>query len=154
MAKTHFFSVGNPLFGDDGVGLAVLKELEVQSEFVEDVFFDAHTDALAMIDRFEPEGKNIIIDAAKMGKQPGHVEIMQRQDVRMKIQWDHLSIHGFGLAGTLDMAEKIGVLPKELWVVGIEPEQIKIDTELSPGIKVSISDVVEKIKKEVFGYET
>ena len=146
----HFFSVGNPLYGDDGVGRAVLEVLKKSNDYPTAAYFDGQTDALSLIDRFEINGINIIIDAARMGKPPGTVEVIEKEDITGKIRWDHLSVHGFGLAETLSLARKINTLPKKLWVIGIEPEIIQIDEPISEKVIAAIPVAVQKIKHEVF----
>ncbi|MBC8214503.1 MAG: hydrogenase maturation protease [Candidatus Marinimicrobia bacterium] len=147
--STSFFSVGNPLYGDDGVGKAVLDTLKALPEYKNATFFDAGTDALSLIDHFSKDGQNIIVDAAKMGKSPGSVVAISPKDAKLIIQWDHLSIHGFGLAETFQMAEKIGSLPKKVIIIGIEPEEIKIDKGLSETVVNAIPKAINLIKREV-----
>lgn len=147
--SVHFFAVGNSLYGDDGIGLAVIHALKKNPLFEMATFYDAHTDALSLIDKFNINGLNIIIDAAKMGKPAGYVEVIRKEDVRFVVQWDHLSLHGFGLAETIELAEKIDMLPENLWVVGIEPDTIQIDTPISQKITAAIPVAIEKIINEV-----
>ena len=145
----HFYSVGNPLYADDGAGLAVIDALKINPLFEKATFFDGHTDALSLIDKFNKNGLNIIIDAARMGKSAGHVEVIRKEDVRLVVQWDHLSLHGFGLAETIELADKIDMLPNNLWVIGIEPDTIQIDMPISQKIKAAIPVAVDKIINEV-----
>jgi len=149
----NFIAVGNTLYGDDGVGNAVLEELKQIPQYRDAIFFDAHTDALSLIDRFT-DGLNIIIDAAKMGKSPGTVVRFTPENVKMVIQWDHLSMHGFGLAETFAMAEMIGGLPECIVIFGIEPEVIEIDKGLSDIVKNAIPKVLTDIQNEVKRYES
>jgi len=60
-------AVGNPAYGDDGIGAAVLDVLRAGDLGAEVELIDIHTDALAMIDHFTPDAKHVIIDAANMG---------------------------------------------------------------------------------------
>lgn len=145
----NFIAVGNPLYGDDGAGLAVLEALQEMPVYQNATFFDAHTDALSILDRFSAEGMNFIIDAAKMDQTPGTVVSFEPSEVKMKILWDHLSIHGFGLAETCEMAEKIGVMPEHLVLIGIEPEIIQIDKPLSDTVRNAIPKAITLINKEV-----
>lgn len=145
----HFIAVGNPLYGDDGAGLAVLNALQQLPEYGDAVFYDAHTDALSILDHFTADGLNFIIDAAKMKLTPGTVISFKPEEARLKIQWDHLSIHGFGLAETCEMAEKIGVMPQHLVLIGIEPEIIQIDKPLSDTVRDAVPKAITLINKEV-----
>ncbi len=144
-----FFSVGNPLYGDDGVGKAVLDTLQKLPEYKNATFFDAGTDALSLIDHCSKDGFNVIIDAAKMGKSPGEVIAIPPDKAKLIIQWDHLSIHGFGLAETFRMAEQIGLLPEKLLIIGIEPEDIKINIGLSETVVNAIPKAINLINREV-----
>ncbi len=149
----HIFAVGNPLYGDDGAGKAVLDELKIRQEFSGATFFDAYTDALSLIHRFQPGGLNIIIDAAKMGRPPGSVVLIRPENARTIIKWDHLSLHGFGLAETIQMAKQVGSCPADLLIIGIEPEVIRVDRPISDVVKRAIPKAVELIKTEVKKYE-
>jgi len=61
-------AVGNDLYGDDGVGNAVLDVLEKMSEMKEVELIDGATDALGLIDYFSDTDHVIIVDAAQMGE--------------------------------------------------------------------------------------
>ncbi len=149
MCKIKIFAVGNPLYGDDGVGKAVLDEMRSRTVFSDVEFYNAETDALSLIDRFSPDGLNIIVDAAKMGKNPGEICKFTPKNVALKIQWDHLSLHGFGLSETFAMAKQIGAMPKNVVIFGVEPEKIKIGKGLSEAVKNAVPTVVQMIEKEM-----
>ncbi len=142
-------AVGNPLYGDDGVGAAVLARIEREHLLPDAVLVDVHTDALAVIDHFTPDGLHVIIDAAKMGEQPGRVVRFTPDEVRLRIKWDHLSLHGFGLAETFAMAESIGEMPERVVIIGVEPETIQIDRGLSDAVASAIPEVIATILAEV-----
>jgi hydrogenase maturation protease len=143
------FAVGNPLYGDDGIGKAVLDRIGESDLFPGAQLIDVGTDALALIDHFADDEFHVIIDAAKMGEAPGSVVSFTPDQARLKITWDHLSLHGFGLAETFNMARGIGRLPARLKVVGVEPESINIDEGLSAEVTAAIPRVVDIIRAEV-----
>jgi len=143
------FAVGNSLYGDDGIGKAILDQLQSDECFSESEFYDANTDALSLIDRFSSDGLNIILDAAKMGENPGKICKFTPADVALKIRWDHLSLHGFGLAETFEMAKNIGAMPEKVVIIGIEPEKIEIGKGLSESVKNAIPEVIQIIEEEM-----
>ncbi|MBL7052569.1 MAG: hydrogenase maturation protease [Candidatus Marinimicrobia bacterium] len=147
--KAKIFAVGNSLYGDDGIGKAVLDKLQSDNHFPEAEFYDADTDALSLIDRFSMEGLNIIIDAAKMGENPGKICKFTPENVALKIHWDNLSLHGFGLAETFEMAKKINMMPKNVIIIGIEPEKIEIGNGLSEIVEKAIPKVIQIVEKEI-----
>ncbi len=138
-------AVGNSLYGDDGIGSAVLDTIRDGDLFPVAELLDMKTDALAMIDHFDSDGLHIVIDAVKMGKTPGTVVKFAPDEVEMVMQWDQLSLHGFGLAETFAMAKQIGKLPQQTVVIGVEPEQIDINNGLSPSVQEGIAKVISII---------
>lgn len=142
------FAVGNSFYGDDGVGVAVLERIREAEIFPGADLFDAHTDALALLDRFSPGELNVIIDAAEMGLQPGEVAAFRPQEVRVKIQSDHLSMHGFGLGETFAMAEQLGTMPEQVLVVGVQPARIEINQGLSEPVAAAVPRVISLIQAE------
>ncbi len=152
-SKVKIISVGNPLYGDDGIGKAVLDELMQSNSIPSANYYDAATDALSILDEFEMDSLNIIVDAAKMGKAPGTVVHFKSKQAKTIIQWDHLSLHGFGLAETFALAKQLDKLPEKVVVVGVEPESIGISEGISETVIKTIPEIKKNIKLEVESYE-
>ena len=140
-------AVGNSLYGDDGIGPVVLETIRDRNLFPAAELLDMKTDALAMIDHFDSDDLHIIVDAVQMGKSPGTVVSFTPSEVKMVMQWDQLSLHGFGLAETFAMAEQIGKLPSKTIVIGVEPQQIDINNGLSPSVQEGIAKVISIISE-------
>ena len=144
-SKLKVIAVGNDLYGDDGVGNAVLHELEKMPEMKEIELIDGATDALGLIDHFSGVDHVIIVDAAQMGEIPGTVKVFNKEEVKLKIKMDHLSVHGISLAETFDIAQIVDSLPKKITIIGIEPKNIGISQSLSNVVTQSIPEVVSNI---------
>jgi hydrogenase maturation protease len=142
------FAVGNSFYGDDGVGVAVLDSIREADTFPGADLFDAHTDALALLDRFTPNELNVIIDAADMGLEPGAVVAFRPDEVRMKIKSDHLSMHGFGLGETFVLAEQLGTMPDDVLIVGVQPLRIEINKGLSEPVAAAVPRIISLIEAE------
>jgi hydrogenase maturation protease len=142
-------AVGNSFYGDDGIGAAVLEQIRKAEIFPGAELFDAHTDALSLLDELSPGEANVIIDAAEMGLPAGEVAWFRPEDVKMKIASDHLSMHGFGLAETFAMAEQLGKLPEETLIVGVQPQRIEINQGLSDAVAAAVPRVISIIQAEV-----
>ena len=143
------FAVGNSFYGDDGVGSVVLDRIGKEGLFPGAETFDAHTDALSLVDRLAPGELNVVIDAARMGLEPGQVAGFQPAEVKLKIRSDHLSMHGFGLAETFAIAEQLGTLPERVLIIGVEPERIEIDCGLSDAVASAVPQIISIIQAEV-----
>ena len=144
-SKLKVIAVGNDLYGDDGIGNAVLCALEQMPEMSRIELVDGATDALGLIDHFLGTDHVIIIDAAQMGEKPGTVKVFSREEVKLQIKMDHLSVHGISLAETLDIAQAVDSLPKKITIIGIEPKNIGISQNLSDVVKNSIPEIVSNI---------
>ena len=138
-------AVGNDLYGDDGVGNAVLHALEKIPDMKDVELIDGATDALGLIDHFSETDHVIIVDAAQMGEKPGTVKVFNKEEVKLKIKMDHLSVHGISLAETFDIAQLVDSLPKKITIIGIEPQNIGISQKLSEVVTQSIPEVVSNV---------
>jgi hydrogenase maturation protease len=138
-------TVGNDLYGDDGIGNAVLQALEQIPDMKDIELIDGATDALGLIDHFAETDHVIIVDAAQMGEKPGIVKVFSKEEVKLKIKMDHLSVHGISLAETFDIAQAVDSLPGKITIIGIEPKNIGISEELSDVVTQSIPEVVSNI---------
>ena len=144
-SKVKVISVGNDLYGDDGVGTAVIEMLGQIPEMKGIELVNGATDALGLIDHFDDTEHVILIDAAQMGEKPGTVKVFSKDEVKLKIKMDHLTVHGMSLAEAFDIAKAIDKLPEKITIIGIEPENIGISEKLSDVVAESIPDVIAQI---------
>jgi hydrogenase maturation protease len=138
-------AVGNDLYGDDGIGNAVLQALEQIPDMKNIELIDGATDALGLIDHFSETDHVIIVDAAQMGEKPGTVKVFGKEEVKLKIKMDNLSVHGISLAETFEIGQAVDSLPKKITIIGIEPKNIGISQELSDVVMQSIPEIVSNI---------
>jgi len=109
---------------------------------------DAGPDALALLDRWDQDGLNVVVDAARMGERPGTVRRFTPAQVHLRPWRDSLSAHGLGLAEALALGERIGALPRRLVIYGVEPETTQPGRELSPAVAAAVPGVIEAIAAE------
>jgi hydrogenase maturation protease len=151
-------AVGNPFCGDDGVGVAVLAQLAATPAAASlrraDLrLLDLGTDALALVDALWPDEACVIVDAARMGREPGTVAAFRPDEARLLIRGDGLSVHGLGLAEAFALARQLGRLPEDLLVIGVEPAGVTPGTGLSDAVAAAVPRVVEIIQAEVQRHE-
>ncbi len=144
-------AVGNPFCGDDGVGAAVLAELAATSPSLR--LADLGTDALALVEALRPDEPCVIVDAARMGREPGAVAAFSPEEARLRLGGDGLSVHGLGLAEAFALAGRLGRMPSDLLVVGVEPAGVTPGTGLSDAVAAAVPRVVEIIQAEVQRHE-
>ena len=142
-------AVGNSFYGDDGVGAAVLDRIRQDEVFPGAELVDVHTDALALLDHLAVGEKNVVVDAAQMGLEPGSAVGFRPDEVRLKIKSDHLSMHGFGLAEAFDLAGRLDKMPADVLIVGVEPERVELNRGLSDVVKEAVPRILSIIQAEV-----
>ena len=147
--KIVILGLGNILMKDEGLGVHAVGELAKQGlpENVEVV--DGGTAGLGAFAPLNNVEKLIIIDALKAGKAPGTIYRLQPKDLSNNSHSHTLSLHQIGVLETIAIFEKTGDLPREIVIIGVEPKEIALGTELTDEIKNKLPDVVKAIQKEI-----
>ena len=73
------------------------------------------------------------------------MKVFSKEEVKLKIKMDNLSVHGISLAETFDIAHVVDSLPEKITIIGIEPKNIGISQSLSDVVMRSIPEVVSNI---------
>ena len=147
--KIKIIGIGNPLAGDDGVGIRVIEELK-KKRLPENVeIIDAGCDPFIMLEHLDCK-KVIVIDAVKMGKKAGSVVNFATDDVSIIDDTKNFSLHGVGLGYALKLKRKF-YRDIDVRVIGIEPFDVtpgkKITDNLKQIIPVAVKNVMEEISK-------
>ncbi len=146
MSQLTIIGMGSRLCGDDAIGVHVLDELrdwdEPRLELVE-----GGLDALGMLDLLHQRENVLIIDATRMGSEPGSVKAFSKQEVSLVVSEDHLSLHGIGLTEALQLGESLGLLPQNLNFIGIQPLSVNVGSELSTPVQSAIEPVLQLVRE-------
>ena len=152
MGKTLVLALGNVLRGDDGVGTAVLQALRAYSPLPAGVeLLDGGTPGLETVLLLEGCDRAILIDAADMGLPAGAWRRFLPGDGRLPARDAHLSgtMHYAGLAEALALGEALGVLPPEVAVYGVQPQEIGWQEGLSAAAQTAVPQVAAAIFHEL-----
>jgi hydrogenase maturation protease len=146
--------IGNPLRGDDGVGIRVLEMLKEQDLPEDILLLDAGTPGFGLVNHLQEwaqagGGQVTIIDAVNMGEMPGVWRRFTPEEVKMITSGEHLSLHQIDLAGGLALAEAVGILPEQIVIYGIEPACIDWKQGLSPEVSSGVPELVNNILSEL-----
>jgi len=145
MEKILVIGVGSVLRGDDGIGVRSIEALE-KEVLPDNVTVEAgDLSGLDLLKFFEDYPRVIIIDAAKMGEEPGTIKVFTPDEIEPATFKDQSSTHGMGLLETLTIAKELE-LYNEIIVVGIEPVHTEYDLELTDTIKQKIPDLISTVK--------
>lgn len=146
-SKTLILGIGNTLLGDEGIGVAVVQELEKTSlpESVE--ILDGGTGSFLLLEPMQTAKKVILIDATIDGEKAGTV-----RRLHPKFSKDYpntLTAHDIGLKDLLDAFYLLGDTPDvTLYAVSIAPFQ-DMTIELSDDLKRNIPKIAEMILSDL-----
>ncbi|NIO71612.1 MAG: hydrogenase maturation protease, partial [Anaerolineae bacterium] len=141
--------LGNPLLGDEGIGVRVVEELKGLELPDGVVVVEGGTTGLGLIGLMEGYQRVIIVDAADMGHPPGRVVRFTPLEVQLKTAEAPLSLHQIGLEEVLALAEALEVAPAELVIIGIQPSQVEVGAGLSPEVEKAIPQIIRIILDEL-----
>lgn len=143
--------LGNPLMGDDGLGLVALERLREEGVPNGVTLADGGTWGLNLLPMIEAAHRVLFIDAVNGGMKPGQVAILEREVIPRFLQ-TKLSPHQIDLREVLAVAEFRGTLPAEMVVCGMEPESVEMRTELSPVAQSRLADLVTAVRVQLVAW--
>lgn len=141
--------LGNPLLGDDGIGMRITTELAGVRLPAGVSVRQGGIAGLGLLDLIAGFQRVIVVDAAEMGCPPGHVVRFTSADVQFKTAKALLSPHQIGLGEVLALAEALGVAPPELVIIGVQPDQTEVGAGLSPEVEGAIPAIIELVLDEI-----
>ena len=151
-APTVVIGLGNPLMGDDGLGLAALARLQSDWELAEGVeSVDGGTWGLNLLPVIEDAGRVLLIDAITVGAAPGTLVRIPRDRLPRYLA-TKISPHEVDLRDVLALAELRRTLPAETTAIGLEPAAVALGSELSPPIEAALDTLVAAVVEDLAGW--
>ncbi len=143
--------IGNPLRGDDGVGVRAIESLRgFQLDGVE--LLEGMTYGIDLLPYIEGRKKVIFIDAIDAGDEPGAVFRFSPHEVRQKRRVPSLSLHDFGLYDLIASAELLERCPEEIIIIAVQIKSLEAGTKLSKEVENALPHVrrlvLEEVKKD------
>jgi len=134
---------------DDGVGVKVVQRLRENYRFPPEVtVVDGGTLGLDLLPMLEGVDKLLVVDAVETGEAPGTIVRLSGAEIPIVLK-TKLSPHQMGLQDLLLVAELVGCLPREMVLLGIQPERITMGLELSPALAAQFDILVNKVLLEL-----
>jgi len=140
---------GNLLAADDGVGLHVvrsLKEVKLPSGVK---VIEAGCPGLNLLDLWEGAHRVILVDAVMSGAPPGTVHCFDASLLPPR-EVMPVSSHGINVIDAVELAKKLGKLPKQVLIVGVEilTEEAFIE-ELSSEVAAAVPRARDRLLEEI-----
>jgi hydrogenase maturation protease len=148
--------LGNPLWGDDGVGQYLLHRFtQLQKERSrlrrggkDVVLIDGGTGGLNLLNHLDGADMVEIFDAIQSGGRPGDVYRIPARELKY---WPARSSHDFGIEQVLQLHFETSANPldpERIIFYGIEIARIEFGCDLSPEVRKACDTLFELIKKE------
>ena len=146
---TIVIGLGNPLRGDDGVGVRVVQKLAAQTLPPGVDVVDGGTQGLGIVNLMEGRQRVILVDAADVGKVPGQFVRFTLDEAQLLGDDRHLSIHAAGLRDALLLAQALEMLPAEVIIFGVQPANLEWDNTLSSKVEAILPELIEAVLAEL-----
>jgi hydrogenase maturation protease len=133
--------IGNIILSDEGVGVRAVEDLERRYCLPEGVAaIDGGTSAMELLDDLSDLDLLVVLDTIVAGKPPGTVIRLAGDEVPVFFR-RKLSPHQISLADVLASLELIGHLPREVVVIGVQPESLELGLDLTPVVAARVVQV-------------
>jgi hydrogenase 3 maturation protease len=140
--KAALVGIGNPLRGDDGVGVRIVELLQedgppnvllLNTETVPEAF-------TGKVVEYNPTHV-LLLDAANFRGEPGDVKLIESS----KIGGQALSTHSLPLTIFIVYIEK--TLGSRVLLLGVQPRNIEYFTEMSREVKKTAEEIADLLRK-------
>jgi hydrogenase maturation protease len=145
---TVVIGLGNPLVGDDGLGLAALELLRARGTAGDGELVDGGTWGLSLLPVIESAARVVLLDAIDAGGPPGTLHILRRADLPRYLA-TRISPHEVDLQDVLALAELRGTLPHETVAIGLQPGRLGTGCDLSDAVRGRLGDLVDAVEHQL-----
>lgn len=147
--KIVIIGVGNLLMGDDGIGIHVVEYLRREKLPGNVLVFDAETRAFDALEYMDGSDKTVIVDACKKDGAPGSIYRFTFDPAGDIDESFNLSLHDINFIDALRAGRGIYKLPKEIVIIGVEPDGLDWGIGLSQKINNCFKEIIEAVKSEM-----
>lgn len=137
--KTLVIGLGNPLLGDDGVGIEAVRTLEQKLKDVEVITLNAS--GFSVVERMLGYDRVIVVDAIA-GRDPGRVHVFTSEELKPTIHFT--SPHDMNIQTAMELLKGLSEFPKYVKFVGIE---IVPNNEFKEGLSDDVKKALPEVEK-------
>ncbi len=150
--KIVILGVGNILLTDEGVGVRAAEYLIQHYDYPEYIIIlDGGTMGMELLGHIIDIDLLIVLDAVASDKPAGTVIKMEDDDIP-RFFASKLSPHQVGIADVLAAADLIAKAPKKILLFGVVPENLELNTELTPTVAAKIPVLVQHVLETLAQY--
>ena len=140
--RTVVIGLGNPLMGDDGLGLAALAQLQAQWSIPETVeMVDGGTWGMNLLPVIESAERLLLLDAIDTAAAPGTLQVLEQHRIPRYLA-TKISPHQVDLHDVLALAQLRGTFPAQAVALGIQPARVAFGNEISEVVACRLDELV------------
>lgn len=153
-AKVLILGIGNLLWADEGFGVRCVEQLNSRYVFPEEVqLMDGGTQGLYLVPYVQEADILLVFDAVDYGLPAGTMKIVQDEEVPKFMGAKRMSLHQTGFQEVLALADFSGSYPKELLLIGVQPEELDdfggslrdvVREQIDPALAVALAFLAER----------
>lgn len=149
MTKPLVIGIGNPLRGDDGIGIKVARCLSEKLDNVAD-FEYCNGNTLDLLEKWNKRKQVFLIDAVSSDLyEVGHIHRLLPFKETIPAIFSQTSTHLFDAATVIELGKALNQVPQELIVYGIEANSFSIDEEISPMMQDKMNGIINAIEHDI-----
>ena len=145
MSRMLVAGFGNVLRGDDGFGVEVVRRLQHERDTPDGtICLEVGTGGVALAQELmTPYDRLVIVDAMTRGGLPGSLYVLRVEGVAPARSVDmHMAVP----ARVLELAQAMGTLPRDVYLVGCEPGVVDdLTMELSDSVRNAIEPALRNV---------
>ena len=151
-APAVVIGIGNRFRRDDGSALLVIDALAGRVPATT-VLMESDGEPARLIDSWADAPLAIVVETVRQGGRPGAVSNLDWASHEARSSSGERGSHGLGILEAIALGRAVGRMPRQLLVVGIEPEDLGWGEGLSDavarGIKVATDLVLDSLQRDV-----
>jgi hydrogenase maturation protease len=147
--------LGNILLSDDGVGVHVARSLAMNPGSPSRLrALDGGTLGFRLMEALIQLDSVLIVDAAMLGERPGAMRLLDERELHENISRSgRMSAHEAGLADMLTLARIEGWAPRNLALLGVQPQRLEWGLQLSEQVAQSVPAVCRAAVETVLTWQ-
>ena len=139
--------IGNPLRGDDAIGLFVARRVrELADPRVE--VLELEGEPARLIDAWQGTRLAVVVDSVKSDPPGGAVMRFDATAGPLPPSLSATSTHALGLGDAVEIARALDRLPERLIVFGVEGTRFQAGSDLSPPVAATVPAVADAVLRE------
>jgi hydrogenase maturation protease len=136
--------LGSVLMQDEGLGVHVVRFIQEHYETPGLEIVDGGTCGLDLLPYIEKRERLLIVDAVNFEQEPCFIGVMRDEEIPA-IFGVKASLHHLGLPDVLATAQLLDIAPREVCLIGMQPQTIALGLELTGLIQGKLPELAARV---------